>query len=58
MFNMFSNSIDYDILVQCKMRFEKSLKFYSKNQWLWCKKQIWFDKENAIHSQISKLEHA
>jgi hypothetical protein len=31
-FHMFSNIIDYKILAQDGMRFEKAFKYYSKNQ--------------------------
>jgi hypothetical protein len=36
-FNLFSNSIDQKILGQGGMRFKKSLKSYSNDQWLLCK---------------------
>jgi hypothetical protein len=32
MFNLFSNSIDWEILDQCGMRFKKGLKSYSNDQ--------------------------
>jgi hypothetical protein len=34
MFHLFLNSIDCEILGQDRMRFEKSFKSYSNNQWL------------------------
>jgi hypothetical protein len=32
MFNIFSNSVDYEILTQDRTRFKESFKPYSKNQ--------------------------
>jgi hypothetical protein len=38
-FYMFSNSIDWEILSQGAIRFEKSFKSYSNDQWLLCGEQ-------------------
>jgi len=40
-FNILSNSIDWEILDQGGMRFEKSFKSYSNDQWLLCREQTW-----------------
>jgi hypothetical protein len=37
--HLFSNNIDWEIIGQDGMRFEKNFKFYSNDQWLLCKKQ-------------------
>ena len=37
MFYMFSNGIDWEILNQDGMRFEKGFKSYPNDQWLLCK---------------------
>jgi hypothetical protein len=34
------------------MRFEKSFKSYSDNQWLLCRKQTWFIMTNILHALI------
>ena len=39
------------------MRFEKSFKSYSKNQWLWCWEQTWFDKIDTLCAIMSKFEY-
>jgi hypothetical protein len=48
-FNLFANSIDRKILGQGGMRFEKSLKSYSNDQWLLCKEQTWFNMTNILY---------
>jgi len=32
------------------MRFKKSFKSYSNDQWLLCKEQIWFNMTNIFHT--------
>ena len=49
-FHMFSNSIDWEILGQSGMRFEKSFKSYSNDQWLLCREQTWFDMADILHA--------
>ena len=39
------------------MRFEKSFKSYSNNQWLRYWEQTWFDRVDAFHAIISKLKY-
>ena len=39
------------------MRFEKSFKSYSNNQWLWCWEHTWFDRVNTLHAVMSKSKH-
>jgi len=39
------------------MRFEKSFKSYSKNQWLWCWEQTWFNRVDTLHTIMFKSEH-
>jgi hypothetical protein len=48
-FHLFSNSIDRKIIGQSGMRFEKSLKSYSNDQWLLCKEQAWFNMTNILY---------
>ena len=48
-FHLFSNCIDWEILGQDGMIFEKIFKFYSNNQWLWCRKQTWFNMADILH---------
>jgi len=43
MFYIFSNSIDWEILSQVGMRFEKSFKSYLSNQLLLYREQTWFN---------------
>jgi hypothetical protein len=43
--------------VQDRMRFGKSFKSYSKNQWLWYWEQTWFDRVDIIHIIMSKLKY-
>ena len=50
MFHLFSNSNDWEILGQGGMRFEKSFKSYSNNQWLLFKEQTWFNMANIVHA--------
>jgi hypothetical protein len=50
MFYMFFNSIDWEILGQGGMRFEKSFKSYLNDQWLLCKKQTWFNMADILHA--------
>jgi len=47
---MFFNSIDWEILGQGGMRFEKSFKSYLNDQWLLCKKQTWFNMADILHA--------
>ena len=49
-FHMFSNSIDWEILGQGGMRFEKSFKSYSNDQWLLCREHTWFDMADILHA--------
>jgi hypothetical protein len=49
---MFSNSIDWEIIGQGGMRFEKSFKSYSNNQWLLCKEQTWFNLADILRASI------
>jgi hypothetical protein len=51
MFHLFSNSIDVlEILGQGGMRFEKSFKSYSNNQWLLRRgKKTWFNIADTLH---------
>ena len=39
------------------MRFEKSFKSYSNNQWLRYWEQTWFDRVDTLHAIMSKTEH-
>jgi len=48
-FHLFSNSIDWEIIDQDEMRFEKGFKSYSNDQWLLCKEQTWFNMTNILH---------
>jgi hypothetical protein len=32
------------------MRFEKSFKFYSNDQWLLCREQTWFNMTDILHA--------
>ena len=32
------------------MRFEKSFKFYSNDQWLLCREQTWFNMIDILHA--------
>jgi hypothetical protein len=48
--HLFLNSIDWEIFGQCGMRFEKSFKSYSNDQWLLCGEQIWFNITNIFHA--------
>ena len=32
------------------MRFEKSFKSYSNDQWLWCREQTWFNMVDIQHA--------
>jgi len=41
-FCLFLNSINWEIFGQDEMRFEKSFKSYSNNQWLLCREYIWY----------------
>jgi hypothetical protein len=50
MFHLFLNSIDWEILSQYEMRFEKSLKSYSNDQWLLCREQTWFNMTDILHA--------
>jgi len=49
-FHLFSNSIDWEIIGQGGMRFEKNFKSYSNNQLLLYKKQIWFNMTDIQHA--------
>jgi hypothetical protein len=57
MFHMFLNSIDSKILAQSGMRFKKSFKSYSNDQWLQCCEQIWYDREDILHALMSKSKY-
>jgi hypothetical protein len=50
MFHLFSNSIDWEILSQDEMRFEKSFKSNLNDQWLLCRKQTWFNMADILHA--------
>ena len=50
MFHLLSNSIDWEIICQGGMRFEKSFKSYSNDQWLLCREQIWFNMVDILHT--------
>ena len=50
MFYLFLNSIDWEILGQCGMRFKKSFKSYSNDQWLLYREQIWFNIADILHA--------
>jgi hypothetical protein len=50
MSHLFSNNIDWEILGQEGMRFEKSFKSYSNDQWLWCREQTWFNMVDIQHA--------
>jgi len=50
MFNLFSNSIDWEIFGQGGMRFENSFKSYSNDQWLLCREQTWFNMVDILHA--------
>jgi len=56
-FDLFSNSIDREIIMQGRMIFQKTFKYYLKNKWLWCWEQIWFDKGDTLHVQMFKSGH-
>jgi hypothetical protein len=49
---MFKNSIDWEIFGQGGMRFEKSFKSYSNDQWLLCREQTWYDMEDILHASM------
>jgi hypothetical protein len=49
MFNLFSNSINREILGQGGIRFENGFKSYSNDQWLLCIEQIWFNTTYILH---------
>jgi hypothetical protein len=50
MFHLFSNSIDWEILSQDEIRFEKSFKSNSNDQWLLCREQTWFNMADILHA--------
>jgi len=50
MFHLFLNSIDWEILGQDRMIFEKSFKSYSNDQWLLCREQTWFNMVDRLHT--------
>jgi hypothetical protein len=47
---MFSNSIDWEILGQDGIRFEKSFKSYFNDQWLLYREQTWFYMADILHA--------
>jgi len=49
---MFSNNIDWEILIQGGMRFEKSFKSYSNDQWVLCMEQTWFNMAEILYALI------
>jgi hypothetical protein len=49
-FHLFPNSIDWEIFVQNGMRFEKSFKSYSNDQWLLYGEQTRFNKTIILHA--------
>jgi len=51
-FNILSNSIDWEILDQGGMRFEKSFKSYLNDQWLLCREQTWFNMADILNVLI------
>ena len=48
-FNIFSNSIDWEIMGQDEMRFEILCKYYLNYQWLLCKEQTRFNITNILY---------
>ena len=48
-FNIFSNSIDWEIMGQDEMRFEILYKYYLNYQWLLCKEQTRFNITNILY---------
>jgi hypothetical protein len=53
MFYLFSNGIDWEIIGKDEMRFEKSFKSYSNDQWLLCREQIWFNIADILHALLN-----
>jgi hypothetical protein len=49
-FHLFSNSIDWEILGQGGIRFEKSFKSNSNDQWLLSREQTWFNMTDILHA--------
>jgi hypothetical protein len=49
-FHLFSNSIDWEIIGQCGIRFKKSFKSYKNDQWLLCKEQTWFNIADILYA--------
>ena len=49
-FHLFSNSIEWEIISQGGMRFEKGFKSYSNYQWILCKEQTWFNMADILHA--------
>jgi hypothetical protein len=50
MFHPFSNSIDWEILSQDRMKFEKVFKSYLNDQWLLYKEQTCFNMIDILHA--------
>ena len=48
-FYLFSNSIDWEIVDQDRMRFKNSFKSYSNDQWLLCWEQTWFNMIDILY---------
>jgi CRISPR/Cas system-associated protein endoribonuclease Cas2 len=52
-FSIYSQIVfDWEILGQSEMRFEKSFKSYSNDQWLLCREQTWFNMAGILHALI------
>ena len=54
MLHLISKSIDSKILGQCEIRFEKSFKYYSNDQWQLCREQTWFNIANIFYALMLK----
>jgi len=50
MFHLFLYNIDWEILDKGGMRFEKSFKYYSNDQWLLCREHTWFNMVHILHA--------
>jgi len=49
-FHLFSNNIDWEIFGQHGIRFEKSFKSYSNDQWQLYREQTWFNMTDILHA--------
>ena len=58
MLYLISNCIDWDILGQEEMKFQKSFKFYSNDQWLLHREQTWFNMVNILYTlMLNQKKH-